>query len=172
MHIIDDIEKTGGTNGYDEKVEKITIIRNKNDYKISNQGYIENKKYDNIISQTEDMVVKVISKDISYQKEAYNLEVTNKTDEYILISDGTYIDSVTLNLGDQKRKATNTQNATFLIGPNSTKSMTFIFDKFADDGKDPTEINFNNVRIYEQYNTSLKPEDAENLFSFNIKLKN
>ena len=50
--------------------------------------------------------------------------------------------------------------------------MTFIFDKFADDGKDPTEINFNNVRIYEQYNTSLKPEDAENLFSFNIKLKN
>ena len=172
MHIIDDIEKTGGTNGYDEKVEKITIIRNKNEYKISNQGYIENKKYDNIISQTEDMVVKVISKDISYQKEAYNLEVTNKTDEYILISDGTYIDSVTLNLGDQKRKATNTQNATFLIGPNSTKSMTFIFDKFADDGKDPTEINFNNVRIYEQYNTSLKPEDAENLFSFNIKLKN
>ena len=118
------------------------------------------------------MSVKVISKDISYQKEAYNLEVTNKTDKYILISDGTYRDAVTLNLGDQKRDATNTQNATFLISPNSTKSMTFIFEKFADDGKEPTEISFNDVRIYDQYNTSLKPQNAENLFSFNIKLKN
>ena len=172
IHVIDDIEKTGGTGGYKENAEKITVIRNKNDYKISNQGYIENRKYDNIISQTEDMVVKVISKDISYGKEAYNLEITNKTDKYILISDGTYSDEVTLNITDQKRKATNTQNATFLIGPNSTKSLTFIFKKFADDEKEPTEINFNDVRIYEQYNTSLKPENAENLFSFNIKLKN
>lgn len=172
IHVIDDIEKTGGTGGYKENAEKITVIRNKNDYKISNQGYIENRKYDNIISQTEDMVVKVISKDISYGKEAYNLEITNKTDKYILISDGTYSDEVTLNITDQKRKATNTQNATFLIGPNSTKSLTFIFEKFADDEKEPTEINFNDVRIYEQYNTSLKPENAENLFSFNIKLKN
>lgn len=172
MHIIDDIEKTGGTNGYDEKTEKITVIRNKNEYKIANQGYIGNEKYNNISAQTEEMLVKVISKDISYSKEAYNLEVTNKTDKYILISDGTYRDSVTLNLGDQKRAATNTQNATFFISPNSTKSMTFIFEKFADDGKDPTEINFNNVRIYEQYNTSLGPENAENLFSFNIKLNN
>ena len=126
----------------------------------------------NIIAQTEEMVVTVISKDISYKKEAYNLKVTNKTDKYILIADGTYSDEVTLNITDQKRKATNTQNSTFLIAPNSTISMMFIFDKFADDGKEPTEINFNDVRIYDQYNTKLKPEDAENLFSFNIKLKN
>lgn len=170
MHIIDDIEKTGGSGGYNENVEKLTVIRNKNEYKIANQGYIENKRYDNIISQTENMVVKVISKDISYGKEAYNLEITNKTDKYILISDGTYSDEVTLNITNQKRKATNTQNATFLIGPNSTKQMTFIFEKFVDDENTPTEINLNDVRIYENYNTSLTPEDAEKLFSFNIKL--
>ena len=172
MYIIDDIEKTGGTNGYNEKVEKITVFRNKNEYKIANQGYIENGKYENIVAQTEDMTVKVISKDISYKKESYNLEITNKTDKYILISDGTYSDSVTLNLGDQKRNATNTQNATFLLSPNSTSLMSFIFDKFADDEKEPTEINFNDVRIYDHYNTSLTPDDSERLFSFNIKLKN
>ena len=127
MYIIDDIEKTGGTNGYNEKVEKITVFRNKNEYKIANQGYIENGKYENIVAQTEDMTVKVISKDISYKKESYNLEITNKTDKYILISDGTYSDSVTLNLGDQKRNATNTQNATFLLSPNSTSLMSLLY---------------------------------------------
>lgn len=172
LHILDDLEVTGGTEENEEKVEKLTVIREKSDYKIANQGYIGNKKYNNIIAQTEEMVVTVISKDISYKKEAYNLKVTNKTDKYILIADGTYSDEVTLNITDQKRKATNTQNSTFLIAPNSTISMMFIFDKFADDGKEPTEINFNDVRIYDQYNTKLKPEDAENLFSFNIKLKN
>ena len=171
LYVVDDLEKTGGSGGYNENVEKITVIKDKDNYKIANQGYIENKKYDNMISQTEEISVKVISKDISYSKEAYNLEITNKTDEYVLISDGSYIDEVTLNITDQKRDATNTQNATFLIGPNSTKSMTFIFEKFADDSKEPTEIKLNDVRIYDKYNTSLTPDDAEKLFSFNIKLK-
>ena len=117
------------------------------------------------------MKIKIKTKNISYQKESYDISVTNKTDKYILISDGTYTDSVTLNLGDQKRNATNTPSTTFLVSPNSTKVLTFVFDKFADDGRNPTEINFNNVRIYDVYDTKLKPENAEKLYSFNIKIK-
>lgn len=171
LNIIDDIEKTGGTGGYTEKKEKIVVIKNNDTYKISNQGYIGNTKFENISSEAEELRVDVISKDISYIKEAYNLKIKNKTDKYILIADGGYTDEVTLNLGDQKRNATNTANATFLIGPNETKNVTFIFNKFADDGKNPTEINFNDVRIYEKYNTKLTKDDADNLFSFNISLE-
>lgn len=171
LNIVDDIEATGGTGGYSEKKEKIVVIKNGDDYKISNQGYVGHENFENVSSEAEEMKAVVNSKDISYQREAYNITVTNKTDKYILISDSSSIDEVTLNLGDQKRNATNTQNATFLLGPNETKNMTFIFNKFADDGKSPTEINFNLVRLYEKYNTQLSSDDADSTFSFNISLK-
>lgn len=170
LHIIDDIEITGGTGGYDEHKEKIALKKENGEFKISNQGYIGKYALD-ISEEDENMKVKVFSKDISYQKEAYNISITNKTDKYILISDGTYTDSVTLNLGDQKRNATNTASTTFLVTPNTTRTFSFVFDKFADDNKKPTEINLNNVRIYELYTTNLTAQQAGKLYSFNIPLK-
>lgn len=170
LHILDDIEITGGTGGYSEHKEKIAIKKENSEFKISNQGYIGKKSVE-VSEEDENMKIRVVSKDISYQKEAYNLSITNKTDKFILISDGTYTDSVTLNLGDQKRNATNTASTTFLITPNTTKNLSFVFDKFADDEKKPTELNLNDVRIYDTYNTSLSAQDASKLYSINISLK-
>ena len=168
--VIDDIEATGGTSGYSEQREKLTLIKENDNFKISNQGYIGRQDY-NIVAEDENMKIKITSKDITYQKEAYNFEITNKTSKYVLISDGTYTDAVTLNLGDQKRHATNTPNATFLVSPNSTKNFTFIFDKYADDHNTPTEINLNDVCIFDEYLTTQTPSDAQKLYSFNISLK-
>lgn len=171
FYVIDDIEATGGTEGFNENKEKIALKKENGEWKLSNQGYIGKEEL-NSSEEDENMKVKVISKNISYQKESYDIIITNKTDKYILISDGTYTDSITLNLGDQKRNATNTSSTTFLVSPNSTKSFAFVFDKFADDGRTPTEINLNNVRIYDQYNTRLKADQAEKLYSMNIKINN
>lgn len=172
-YIIDDIEATGATDGYSESREKLAISKVNDEYRISNQGYVGSYEYNNVTAEDENMKVRVTSKEMSYQKEGYNITITNKTDKYILISDGTYTDAVTLNIGDQLRNATNTSNATMVVEPNTTKELTFIFDKFYDDGKNPTEINFNDVCIFENYNTSLTPESEENqkLYSFNIKLR-
>ncbi|MBR2705583.1 MAG: hypothetical protein IKG14_00880 [Clostridia bacterium] len=170
FYVTDNLEVTGGTGGYNETKEKIALKKVNGEWRISNQGYIGKEEL-NTTEEDENMKIKIKTKNISYQKESYDISVTNKTDKYILISDGTYTDSVTLNLGDQKRNATNTPSTTFLVSPNSTKVLTFVFDKFADDGRNPTEINFNNVRIYDVYDTKLKPENAEKLYSFNIKIK-
>lgn len=170
FYVTDNLEATGGTEGFKETKEKIALKKEKGEWRISNQGYIGREEL-NSSQEDENIKVKVTSKNISYQKEAYNLSITNKTDKYILISDGTYTDSVTLNLGDQKRNATNTASTTFLVSPNSTKTFTFLFDKFADDGRTPTEINLNNIRIYDLYNTNLKAENAEKLYSLNINIK-
>lgn len=167
--VLNDIETTGSTGGNGEKREKLVLSKEGDSFKISNQGYFGNKTLDKV-AEDENMRVKVNSKDISYEKEGYNITITNKTDKYILIADSSYADEVTLNLGDQKRKATNTSAATFLVAPNSSKTYTFIFSKFADDGVNPMEINFNDVRIYSSYNTSLTPEQANKLYSFNIDL--
>lgn len=171
FYIIDNLEATGGTGGYSEHKEKLAVVKEGDEFKIANQGYIGSYDYKDINEEDENMKVKVTKKEISYQKEGYYVTFTNKTDKYILISDGTYVDAVTLNLGDQLRNATNTANATMIIEPNTTKTLMFIFDKFADDGKNPTEINFNDVCIFDTYNTSLTPEFAQKLYSFNISLK-
>lgn len=177
-YIMDDIETTGGTGGYGEYKEKLALIKDGNDFKISNQGYIRKEEFKSLRTEDENMKIVVNSKDISYQKEGYNITITNKTDKYILISDGSYVDAVTLNLGDQKRNATNISNATFILEPNTTKQLTFLFDKFADDENEPTEINFNVVCVYDSYNTKLSSEkkeegknDFEKLYSFNVPLK-
>lgn len=170
LYILDDIEVTGATNGNGEKKEKITLTKVNNEFKISNNGYIGNKKI-GVCAEDENMKVEVTSKDISYEREGYNITVTNKTDKYLLISDGSFKNEVTLNLGDQLRTATNTQATSFLVGPNSSQEFTFIFTKFADDGSIITELNLNDVRFYEKYNTSLTPEQANNLYSFNIKFE-
>lgn len=169
-YVLNDIETTGSTGGNGEKREKLILSKEGESFKISNQGYFGNKILDKV-AEDENMRVTIVSKDISYEKEGYNIKITNKTDKYILISDSSYIDEVTLNLGDQKRKATNTSNTTYLVAPNSSTTITYIFNKFADDGVNPTEINFNDVRIYSTYNTNSTPEQANKLYSFNIDLR-
>ena len=80
---------------------------------------------------------------------------------------------ITLNLGDQKRGASNFSNASLVLNPGQTRKEVFIFDKFYDDGKDPTEISLENVRIMETYSTTMENtyEDADRMYSFNIPLK-
>lgn len=170
LYVMDDIESTGGTGGYDEYKEKIALMKEDGTFKIANQGYVGNKKFD-ITSEDQNVKLRITSKDMSYSKESYNVTFTNKTDKYILISDGSYIDAVTLNLGDQKRNAVNTSSTTFLLSPNSTKEFTFMFDKFVDDGRNPTEINFNVVSIFDNYNTTLTTQQSEKLYSINVPLK-
>lgn len=170
FHVLDDLESTGGTNASNEFKEKLVITKIDGEYKVSNQGYLGNKVI-NKTAEDNNMKVTVESKDINYEKEGYNITITNKTDKDIVIANGEYDDEVELNLGDQTRKALNTQNATFVISANSTKTFTFIFTKFADDEKNPTEIRFNDVRLFDTYKTTSTSSSASKLYSFNLSLK-
>ena len=97
--------------------------------------------------------------------------IKNKTDKYIVIADNSYETEVELNLGDQKRTATNLQQTNVIIAPNSTVRVTFIFAKYADDGKNPSEVNFNDVRLFENYKIGMDPEKASGMYSFNFKIR-
>ncbi len=172
MMILDDIEATGTTGGYEPYKEKIALKRIDDGFKISNQGYIENKDC-NVVSEDENIKITIKSKDISYRKEGYNVTLTNKTDRYIVILDNTIREEITLNLGDQKRKVTNYSNASLILNPGETKNEVFIFDKFYDDQKNPQEISLENVRILENYGIDVENtvDNANRMYSFNISLK-
>lgn len=170
FYVMDDIEATGGTNAKNENKEKICLRKVNDRFTISNQGYVGNKKF-NIEKEDENLKFTLESKDISYKNEGYNFLIKNKTDKYIVIADNSYETEVELNLGDQKRTATNLQQTNVIIAPNSTVRVTFIFSKYADDGKNPSEVNFNDVRLFENYKIGMDPEKASGMYSFNFKIR-
>ena len=170
FYVMDDIEATGGTNAKNENKEKICLRKVNDRFTISNQGYVGNKKF-NIEKEDENLKFTLESKDISYKNEGYNFLIKNKTDKYIVIADNSYETEVELNLGDQKRTATNLQQTNVIIAPNSTVRVTFIFAKYADDGKNPSEVNFNDVRLFENYKIGMDPEKASGMYSFNFKIR-
>ena len=170
--ILDDIESTGTTEGYEPYKEKIALRKENNEFKISNQGYIESRTY-NKVAEDENLKVTVKSKDVSYTREGYNVTITNKTDKYIVLVDNTINKEITLNLGDQKRGTVNYSNASLVLEPGETTNEVFIFDKYYDDEKDPAEICLENVRILEEYSETIEntSELASRMYSYNISLR-
>lgn len=170
--ILDDIESTGTTEGYEPYKEKIALRKEDNDFKISNQGFIESITY-NKVAEDENLKVTVKSKDVSYTREGYNVTITNKTDKYIVLVDNTLNKEITLNLGDQKRGAVNYSNASLVLDPGETTKEVFIFDKFYDNQKDPIEISLEDVRILDEYTETNEDTagTASRMYSYNIALK-
>lgn len=179
LTILDDIEATGTTNSddgegnYEKYQEKIALKKVDNEFKISNNNFIQTEEV-NKTTEDDYLKITVTSKDESYSMEGYNLTITNKTNGYALISDGTVNNEVQLDIGDQQRKALNISNGQFYVGPGETKKMTFIFRKYFDDGKDGTEIRLNLIRLLKTF----KGEDGEDtvqnaskVYSLNVKLQ-
>lgn len=176
IRILDDIMSTGTTGGYETYQEKIAIIKENGTMKLSNQGYIDKKVYNNIVGEDDYVKVKVQSKNMSYTREEYQIEVTNKTNGYILLGNGMKEKEITLNLSDQSRAALDLVNNNIAVEPKSTRTYYLLFDKFYDDGKEPSELNLNLVRVFDT-NTSSETamqgevEDATKVYSLNIPLK-
>ena len=176
IRILDDIMSTGTTGGYDTYQEKIAIIEENGSMKISNQGYIGKRSYTNLTGEDNFVKIKVLSKNMSYTKEEYLVEITNKTNGYILFANGMTANEITLNLGDQSRPALDLVNNNIILAPRSTTNQYLLFNKYYDDGKDPTEISFNLVRtinsnIDKDTVAEGNSENAVKVYSLNIPLK-
>ena len=103
----------------------------------------------------------------------YEVEITNKTDGYVLIGNGNLANEVTLNLGDQSRPALGIVNSNMLLAPGQTMTYYLLFDKYYDDGKTPTEMNFNLIRLYgndQETATEGLSTNANTTYSMNIPL--
>ena len=171
--ILDDIMSTGTTGGYQTYTEKIAIIDENGTLKISNQGYMGKESFGNLFSEDNYLKIKILNKNMSYKREEYEVEISNKTDGYILIGNGQTANEITLNLGDQTRPALDIVNNNILLAPGQTGTYYLLFDKYYDDGKEPKEMNFNLIRVYGN-NEKLASEglsaNAETTYSMNISL--
>lgn len=175
IRILDDVISSGTTGGYQTYKEKMALIKDGNEFKITNQGYMDKKEYDNIYGEDEFLKIKVLYKNMSYEKEEYNVQIQNKSDKYIIIANGLAQNEVTLNLGDQSREALDLINNNIILSPGESIECYLLFDKFFDDQKEPKELNFNYIRIIDNNITkdeinNIEPQDANKIYSMNIPL--
>lgn len=175
IRILDDILATGTTDGYSYYEEKFVLIEENGEMKLSIAEYI-GEEQPNIIIEDDYMIVEILNKSIDYETETYTIKVTNKTDNYIVISDNSQNNEILLDLSEQTKKPINMPVAYFFIKPNSTKTQEVQFGKFYDDGLSSQKIILGAIRIFKDYNwkegtTQENLDNAVKLYGLEIPLK-
>ena len=176
ISISEDIEATGTTTGYDSYVEKISLIKDENSdtFKIGNNNYITTKDLNKIIEDP-NMKIKVGSVDILYNKEIYNVTITNRTNNYIMLADLSAENEITLTRGNSYTKAINLANNNFYLAPGETSTFNIWFRKYFDQDDESTEISFNTVRLIEpgrinELNEKTSSQIASEVYSVNVDI--
>lgn len=172
VKILDDVLATGMTDSaYSFYEEKFVIRNTKEGLKLSILGYIKTDEM-NILAMDDNMRIKVINKIINYDNEQYEVEITNKTGNYIVLYDGSLTNEIEINIGNQRRQMlTDNKEGFILINPMETKTIKMSFTKFADDGRTSKELIFNAIRILESYSAGKTDvNNAKEKYSLNIDL--
>lgn len=173
VSLLDDIGTTGATGDYNKSIEKYTFVKQSDgNFKIATGDFIRKVNLNNKQIEDNNMIVKMLYYYQSYNKIDYVVQIINRTDKYLDIADGTIGSEVTININGEKRNATNLSNAEVLLAPGKSDTYSLIFDKYFDDSKKASQINFNCVRLIENYDSSSldTSQDAQKYYSFNIDL--
>ena len=175
LRILDDILANGTTDGYYYYEEKIILTEENGEMKLAIAEYISNKKT-NIKAEDDNMIVEITNIKIDYETETYTVKITNKTDKYIVISDNTIDNEIVLDLGEQTRKPSNMQTASFYVMPNGTTTETLVFNKFYDNGLTSQKLVLGSIRVLNEYNRQEKTtqsdlDSAVQLYGLEVNLK-
>ena len=175
IRILDDILANGTTDGYSYYEEKLVLIEENGEFKLSIGEYIGDEN-PNIYVEDENMIVEITNKSVDYETETYTIKVTNKTDKYIVIADNTQDDEILLDVSGQARHPINTIIVRFFARPNSTATYDIKFNKFYDNGLTSNKIVLGAIRILEDYDymqgtTQENLDNAVRLYGININLQ-
>lgn len=166
VRIMDDILATGTTENYQYLEDKFVIKEENGELKLSLNGFCKQEKL-NIVAEDEYMKINILSKRISYDKETYVVQYTNKTNNYIVLANGEETAEFCLEIQGQTRVA-DTSNSNIVILPNETTTKNISFEKYFDDGKTSTQFILNAIRVLPEY--SGRSEKLENEMKKAIKL--
>lgn len=168
--ISEDILATGMNNENSEEVyeEKIVIIKNGDESSLAVAGYIGQEDKD-IVAEDEYMKVKITKKDTTYDKVTYTIEVSNKTNNDIVLANSKMSKEFYLSLNGDYRKFVENDFADdeIAITGNSKKTFKLDFNKYFDESKKETELILNTIKVLENY--SGKEENWEEELNHTIK---
>lgn len=170
VKLYDDILASGLTNSaYMYQEEKIIASYNKKGEVVFSVGnFVEQEE---ILSVQENEYIKadIKRKIVKYGFEIYDVKLTNKTENIILIKNNEIDNEILLNLSSELRKETTTNN--IILEPEETKLISVGFEKFYDDKINSKSIIFNSIRVLNEYIENSPNEDnAIHKFSMELGL--
>ncbi|MGN1298910.1 MAG: hypothetical protein ACI4UE_02880 [Candidatus Scatovivens sp.] len=168
VKLYDDVLATGLTNStYMYQEEKITASYDeKNNVVFSVGNFIEKQKIQSV-QENEYLKVDIRSKTVEYSLESYEIKLTNRSENTIVIKNGRVNNEVLLNIGSEYRQEIN--NNEIILKPNESRTCYLIFNKFYDDGCTSKSIVLNSVRVVEQYIEDNSNED-NSIYKFSMEL--
>ena len=164
VNLMEDLMATGltGQNFYYDE-EKFVFTENDKTLKLSIDGFV--RKTDlNMFAEDENLKINIYSKNVFYDHETYKVTITNRSSHPIVIADGSTKNEITLYTGEDNRNEKAVGSYGIVLKPNETKSYTFLFNKYCDDGRAPEYMMFNDIRVLRSYsgNESTKQEELDN----------
>ena len=170
VNILNDILATGLNDEVDENVysEKYVVIEENGQLKLSIRQYIgrQNLTY---IYEDEYMKIKIESVDIKYDNIVYNLNITNKSENYIVYSDYSVDYEIVLDTSEGLKRRADEVLEPITLDKLETKNFSVKFTIFYDEDTQIEDMLFDYIRIYEN------DEDYENgnepIDDFAIKIK-
>ena len=174
INTFNDILESGTTDEYYYNQEKMVIKEENGSLKISLNGYCGSEEKD-IDVEDEFMNIKITKKYINYNHSTYEVTVKNKTNDYIILSDSSNIDSIQLEFPYEKRTAKYMEESNIIVLPSETAQFYFIFDEFFDSKEEATKFLINSIKILPEYsgieeNYEQENEKATKLYSLEIDL--
>ena len=142
--------------------------------KISLNGYCGSEDI-NVEADSEYLNIKILKKDIEYDKEIYKVEFKNKSQYFIVFADNTEESEISLQVAQEKREEKSIIGSNLILLPKETETREITFTKYFDDGQSASSLDFNAIRVWPAYsgkqeNAEKEKEKAIKLYSLSINL--
>lgn len=164
VNLMEDLMATGltGREFYYEE-EKFVFTEDDDTLKLAIDGFVRKTQL-NVFAEDENLKINIDSKNVFYDHETYKVTLNNRSSHPIVIADGSSDDEIVLYTGEDNRNERNVATYGIVLQPNETKSYTFTFTKYCDDGNAPEYMNFNDIRVLQSYSgdESTKQDELNN----------
>lgn len=180
FRILDDVLATG-TTGQENVLyyeEKAVVEEINGKVYLSIGGYVTEKDLDTLY-EDEQMKITITKVTKFDEYEEYTINISNKTDYYILISDGSYYDEILLNIGSDLRNIKRDIIEPIVLRPGEKNTFKCKFTKFYDEKDKSESIVFNTVYVLKNYlygemdDEKIKEmkDNAIDSYSFNLPIQ-
>ena len=161
VNFMSDFMATGSTGtNYGYVQEKFVFTEDDNSLKFAIGGFVRTNILDAFV-EDENLKIVTKKKNVYYDHETYTVDITNKTDYPIVLGDGTGEDEIAISVNEQLREETNLNAVNVVLQPNESRTFTFVFEKYCDDGYAPQAMYFTDVRVLKSYSGTEETRQQE-----------
>ena len=152
VKVFEDILETGLTNTIYSFTDTKMVIKNENGkIGLNIRGYIGKYKSSGFYEDN-NLKVNIKGKNVWVEHEDYLLEITNRTNNYLVLKDKSNNTALaaSLEVGNSNRKLIDEEN--IILKPLETRNILLRFPKMYFADKDATAINLDSIRVIKDYN--------------------